>query len=260
MDDLSFSLIPFLIEIGIFLLLVGVGIFIRNKLTNSSSRFLNPSEFLPEEELHTLRQVSYLILMSFCFINLVYNGFILNSNVVYLVIFDIILSLFIAITIDKSSTFHKILVVLLIPYGSLSFILFSFNLIGLLDFIHIPIFIYLIYYYYLKFKQYTENNSLGLAIILLFVIIFISFFSTQFAENVNPLDAIVMVSNAFTSNGYAILGSSIPGKINSVFLVWGGYIISGAGTATLTAAILIRQFNKRIKEIEELIDEGVNND
>ena len=260
MDVSNLSVVYFLIEIGVFLILMGIGIFIRDKLNSSDSRFLNPSEFLPEEELHTLRQVSYLILMSLCFINLVYNGLILNSNVFYLVLFDIALSLFIAITIDKSSIFHKILVILLIPFGSLSFLIFSLNLIGLLDLIHIPIFIYMIYYYYSKFKQYTENNSLGLAIILLFVIIFISFFITQFAESVNPLDAIVMVSNAFTSNGYAVLGSSIPGKINSVFLVWGGYIISGVGTATLTAAILIRQFNKRIEELEKIIDEGVNND
>ena len=46
-----------------------------------------------------------------------------------------------------------------------------------------------------------------------------------------------MVSNAFTSNGYAILGTTPGGKINSVILVWSGYIISGAATATLTAAI-----------------------
>ena len=64
-----------------------------------------------------------------------------------------------------------------------------------------------------------------------------------------------MVSNAFTSNGYAVLGHSIPGKLNSIFLVWGGYIISGAGTATLTAAILIKKFNKRIEQLEKLIEE-----
>ena len=65
-----------------------------------------------------------------------------------------------------------------------------------------------------------------------------------------------MVSNAFTSNGYTVLGNSIVGKINSIFLVWGGYIISGAGTATLTAALLLRRFNKRFKELERLIEEG----
>ena len=75
-------------------------------------------------------------------------------------------------------------------------------------------------------------------------------------ENVTPINAMVMVSNAFTSNGYAVLRNSIIGKVNSIFLVWGGYIISGAGTATLTAAILLRHFNKRFRELEKLIEEG----
>lgn len=95
---------------------------------------------------------------------------------------------------------------------------------------------------------------MGLTVILLFSIIFFSFFITQFAEHVNALDSLVMVSNAFTSNGYTVLGKTIPGKLNSLFLVWGGYIISGAGTATLTAAILIRHFNKRVEELEKIIE------
>ena len=74
-------------------------------------------------------------------------------------------------------------------------------------------------------------------------------------ENRNPLDSLVMVSNAFTSNGYAVLGNSVVGKINSLLLVWGGYVISGAGTATLTAAILLKYFNRRIKRLEKLIDD-----
>ena len=78
----------------------------------------------------------------------------------------------------------------------------------------------------------------------------------QQGKSKNPLDSLVMVSNAFTSNGYAVLGSSIAGKINSIFLVWGGYIISGAGTATLTAAILLRHFNARIKRLEKIIEDG----
>ena len=60
-----------------------------------------------------------------------------------------------------------------------------------------------------------------------------------------------MVSNAFTSNGYAILGNSIPGKLNALILVWGGYILSGVGTATLTAAILMKHFNNKFDETEK---------
>ena len=104
---------------------------------------------------------------------------------------------------------------------------------------------------------YTESNGLGIAIILLFSLVFLSFLSTQVVEDVNPLDALVMVSNAFTSNGYAVLGSSIIGKLNAIILVWGGYILSGVGTATLTAAILTKHFNKRFDELEKMIK---NND
>ena len=62
-----------------------------------------------------------------------------------------------------------------------------------------------------------------------------------------------MVSNAFTSNGYAVLGTSPIGKLNSLFLVWGGYILSGVGTATLSAALVARHFNKKFETLEELI-------
>ena len=127
---------------------------------------------------------------------------------------------------------------------------------GWLDLIHIPALIYLVKLAYDKFIEYTRSNSLGITILLLFSIIFISFLITQIVENKNPLDSLVMVSNAFTSNGYAVLGSSIAGKINSIFLVWGGYIISGAGTATLTAAILLRHFNAGIKRLEKIIEDG----
>ena len=76
---------------------------------------------------------------------------------------------------------------------------------------------------------------------------------TMSAEGKNLLDSLVMVSNAFTSNGYAVLGDSPIGKLNSLFLVWGGYILSGVGTATLTTALLSRHFNKRFEGLEEMI-------
>jgi hypothetical protein len=64
-----------------------------------------------------------------------------------------------------------------------------------------------------------------------------------------------MVSNAFTSNGYAVLGSSGVGKLNSILLVWSGYIISGVGTATLAAAIILKHSHKREKELNRRLDE-----
>lgn len=260
MEILSQTLLEIIFEFIIFMIFVLLGIFVVNKIKNSDNRYFNPQEFLPEDEIHTLKQVLYLILMSSCFIVIIYQLAFINQDSIYLCIFDCILSLVIAVLLDKSSSKNKILLVLLVPFGSLNYLIFDQTLLGLFDFIHIPVFIYFIKYFYDKFKEYTESNSLGLAIILLFTIILISFFITQLTEGTNPLDAAVMVSNAFTSNGYAVLGNTIPGKINSVFLVWGGYIISGVGTATLTAAILIRQFNKRFDQLQKIIDEkGDNN-
>ena len=63
-----------------------------------------------------------------------------------------------------------------------------------------------------------------------------------------------MVSNAFTSNGYAVLGNSIGGKINAIVLVWGGYLLSGVGTATLTAAILINHYRNKLEKIDKKLD------
>lgn len=64
-----------------------------------------------------------------------------------------------------------------------------------------------------------------------------------------------MVSNAFTSNGYALLGDTTGGKINSIILVWSGYILSGAATATLTVSILLRRIKKRFRAYDEKLDE-----
>jgi hypothetical protein len=91
---------------------------------------------------------------------------------------------------------------------------------------------------------------------LLFAIIFGSFFITQYTEKVNALDSLVIVSNQFTGNGYYAFGNTISSKLNSLLLVWGGYILSGVAAATLTAALLIRHFKKEFAELEKLINEG----
>lgn len=254
--DIGLSLLQLIIEIIIFLVAVTIGIFVVNKLKNSDTKFLNPTEYLPTEEIHSIKQIYYLIMMGLCFVVALYALVFASGDLTYFVIFDIIFSLYIAITIEKDSAWKKVLILLLIPYGSLTYLMFNFTLISLLDLIHIPVFLYLIKYYYDKFKIYTESNSLGITIVLLFSIIFISFFITIFVEGVNPLDSLVMVSNAFTSNGYAVLGKSIPGKVNSLFLVWSGYLISGVGTATLTVALLTRHYNKRFDDLEKLIKEN----
>ena len=136
-------------------------------------------------------------------------------------------------------------------------LLFNVDLIIILDLIHVLVFIYLAKLNFDKFMEYTHSNGLGVTIVLLFVIIFVSFFITQYAERVNALDSLVMISNEFTGNGYGIFGETILGKLNSLLLVWAGYVISGVSAATLTAAILRRHFKKRFAELEKLI-EGVD--
>ena len=260
-DILIGTLIQFAVALAIFLTLTFIGDYIYNRLKGSSNKFLNPREFLPEDEIHTLRQVGYLVMMGLCFINFFYSLISYNGNIYYFAAFDIILSFFIAVSMDKSSLKNKVLWILLVPYGSLTYIIFhSLGVIAFVELIRIFVFMYLVKVYFDKFMEYTHSNGLGVTIMLLFVIIVVSFFVTQIVEGVNPLDALVMVSNAFTSNGYAVLGNSVVGKINSLFLVWGGYIISGAGTATLTAAILLRHFNKRVEALEKIIEEGGDND
>lgn len=253
LDYLLISVVELFIVLIVFFVLMGIGTFIYKRIRNSSNQFLNPLEYFPQEELHSLKQVFILIIMALCFINVLYSMVFYDGDLIYFAIFDILLSVFIASTIKRESNWDKLLVVLLVPYGSLCYVFFRFQPIALLDFIHIPVFLYMVKYYYDKFREYTQTNSLGVTIVLLFAIVFISFLVTVTVESGNPLDSLVMVSNAFTSNGYAVLGSTIPGKINSIFLVWSGYIISGVGTATLTVAILTKYFNKRLDELEELI-------
>ena len=261
MEPIALETIRLIFEIIIFLILMIVGRYILRKGKTPTRRILKIEEYFPEEEIHSLRQISYLIMMGLCFINVLYS--LIAEDAFYLSLFDIILSLYLAIMLDKSSLKNKILLILLVPYGALTFIVFGNSLVGLIDIIHVPVFIYIMKLYYDKFREYTESNGLGIAVILLFTLVFISFLTTQIVENVNALDSLVMVSNAFTSNGYVVLGTSIPGKINSIILVWGGYLLSGVGTATLASAILMRQFNgrlddmnKKLEDMEELIKEN----
>ena len=249
------TLIEFVLEILVFLVFMVIFRFIFNKLENSSYKLLNPKEYLPEEELHSLRQMSFLIMMGLLFMCILYNVVYVGKDLLSFVIFDIVISLYVATKLDMRDWKNRILLILLIPYGSLTYFLFGKSLVGYLALIHVPVFIYFIKVYYDKFREYTESNGLGIAIILLFSIIFISFFITQLAEHVDPLNSLVMVSNAFTSNGYAVLGSSVIGKINSVFLVWGGYLLSGVGTATLAAAILKKHYDVKNKELYAKIDD-----
>ena len=261
--ELYYYCIQICVSLLIFYILFRAGRFVMEKFSETSFKFLNPTEYLPEEEVKTLKQVYYLVMMLLLFISIVNfffdNDIILSNNPEFYVLhsaLDIILSAYIAsIIYDKSSKKSLILIFFLIPIASISFLLFGESLLEYWDFLRIPAFIYLMKYFYDKFKQYTDRHRLGFSIMLLFSILFFSIVITMFVENEDPLNALVMVSNAFTSNGYAILGDTTGGKIDSIILVWSGYILSGAATATLTAAILIRHFNSKLERYDEQLDE-----
>jgi len=249
------TIFQFAIVLCIFLVLTFVGEYAYNKLKSKYGKSIDVTELLPEDEVHSLRQVFYLILMALCVVDIFYFFIGYGKEFMYsFPIFDIALSLYFAIKIDKSSIKNKIIWLLLVPYGTLCLLLFPTPLLIYIGFIHILTFIYFAKVCYDKFMEYTNSNGLGITIILLFVIIFASFFITQYAEGVNALDSLVMISNEFTGNGFAVFGNSIAGKLNSLLLVWGGYVISGASAATLTAAILIKHFQKRFAELEKIIE------
>ena len=244
------------IPILIFGVLFAVGKFIYQKMSDSESRVLNPSEYFPQQELETLRQVFYLIMMMIFFVFILYIMMVQAKEILPIAVLQVILSIYVALTLDYSKWYNKILFFLLVPYESLVMIVSGDYLsLGPIYIIHVLVYAYFIKVYFTKFWKYTETNGLGITIVLLFTIVFASFIVTLFAEGVEPLNSAVMVSNAFTSNGYAILGQSGIGKLTSLVLVWSGYIISGVGTATLTAAILLRHNQKREKELNERLDE-----
>ena len=249
------------ISILIFSVLFIVGKYIYKRLNNNKNRVLNPLEYFPEEEFQTLKQVFYLIMMLIFFVFIIYILIVKKTDFIGIAFLQIIVSLYVTLTLDYNSWKNKILFFLLIPYEAMGFLVFNESSIFLpIYIVHIIIYAYFMKIYFDKFWKYTETNSLGITIILLFSIIFISFITTSIVESVDPLNSMVMVSNAFTSNGYAILGKSSVGKLNALVLVWGGYVISGVGTATLTVAILSRHnhkhekaLNKRLDELESLI-------
>lgn len=216
------------------------------------SRFLDIKEYLPVEETQTLRQVWYLVIASACFVYILAWFTIDQTSNFYLYIFDLFLSSYCFIAMKKETLWDKILLFFLIPFSSISFLVENrITLLIILDILHMFSFLFVIRVYYRKFFEYTNSNGLGISILLLYAIVFCSMIVTHFAEDVNLLDALVMSSNAFTSNGYAILGKTIFGKIDSIILVWGGYILSGVSTATLTSAILTKRFNKKFDQLEK---------
>ena len=79
---------------------------------------------MPEDEVRSLKQVFYLILMTVCFIDLIYSFICSETQLIPFSVFDLILSMYFCISIDKSTWKNKILAFSLIPFGSISFLLY----------------------------------------------------------------------------------------------------------------------------------------
>ena len=251
------SIFQILVAIGIFAALSYIAKYIVNKgrLIDrfKNSRLSNPQEYFPSEEVFLLKQVFYLIVILVIIMVCLYLTFDWNEGFYFIYLLDIVLSLYLALKMDKDSLKDKVLLFLLIPFGSITGLLFGDSIVVLLDLTHIIGYLYFIKVYFRKFIDYTENNELGITIILLFAIILVSFLFTILVENVSPMDSITMVSNAFTSNSFDASGQNIIGKLNSLVLAWSGFILSGVGTATLAASIVNRYVSREFAEIKDVV-------
>ena len=251
------SVFQLLISLGIFLALVYIGKFIVKKVKSMSgfenSRFANPLEYFPSEELHTLQQVFYLVMILVFLVIILYLVIGWNDGVYFISGLDIVISVYFAIKMGKDSLKDKFILFLLIPFGSITRLIFADGVLVLFDLFHIFGYLYLIQVYYRKFVEYTENNGLGITIILLFTIILVSFLFTIYVENVSPMDSMTMVSNAFTSNSFDASGKIMAGKLNSLLLAWSGFILSGVGTATLAVSMVMRYVTRQFDDMKELI-------
>ena len=242
---------------GVFVALAYAARYIANngRLINrfKKSRLSNPLEYFPSEAVFLLKQVFYLAVIMVIIIICLYLTFDWNEGFYFIYLLDIVVSIYLALKMDKESRKDKVLLFLLIPFGSITALLFGEGIVVLLDLTHIIGYLYFIKVYFRKFVDYTENNGLGVTIILLFAIILISFLFTILVENVSPMDSMTMVSNAFTSNSFDASGKNIIGKLNSLVLAWSGFILSGVGTATLAVSIVNNYVDRQFSEMKEFV-------
>ena len=73
MDAIYGSILELIMEVVIFFVLVTVGTFVYNKVMARFGESLSLREALPEDEIHTLKQVFYLIVMSLVFVDILYS-------------------------------------------------------------------------------------------------------------------------------------------------------------------------------------------
>lgn len=267
MDDFFYIclvIFNFVVAIVVFSILFMISKYAVNKIQSSesfkSSRIFHLEEYFPVEETTEIKQIFYLAMIVLFALNFLYLFIYWRDMTYTLVIMDIVLSIYLTINVEESSRKYKwILLLLLLPFNSIEMVLFSNSFIYPFDILHGIVFIYFIKVYYKKFTDFTETNSLGITIMLLFLIVFISFIFTFIVEDVSPLDSLNMVSNAFTSNGYTVLGKSSVGKLNAILLVWSGFILSSVATATLTVAIVKKHIDDDFVRLEEMVKKNKKN-
>ena len=222
-------------------------------------------KFLPKDEVHSLKQAFYITMVIIGVLSIVLNFYSGKAFWIETSLLDVIFS-FTAILVilsEKPSYIRIIPLTLLVPINSFYYLIYkntdslyyTASLFYILNIIHVIIIVLAMIFFVYEFKKHTKNNNLGLTIILLMTIVSVSLFLTIFFEGTSVLDSLTMVTNAFTSNGYTVLGTSTVGKIDSLFLTWGGFILSGVGTATLTAAILSKTFDTRLNSIKNEFNE-----
>ena len=252
-----FCIFQILVAMGVFVALTYAARYIANngRLINrfKKSRLSNPLEYFPSEAVFLLKQVFYLAVIMVIIIICLYLTFDWNEGFYFIYLLDIVVSIYLALKMDKGSRKDKVLLFLLIPFGSITALLFGEGIVVLLDLTHIIGYLYFIKVYFRKFVDYTENNGLGVTIILLFGIILVSFLFTLLVEDVSPMDSLTMVSNAFTSNSFDASGNNIIGKLNSLILAWSGFILSGVGTATLAVSIINQYVDRQFSEMKDLV-------
>ena len=230
-------------------------IFAINKVSLKSYN-IESEQFLPEDEIHYLRQIFYLLVPIILIFGLIAT-LIFNERLENYFIVESILSTASMIAIlykSNNKILNLIMGVLLIPAPSI------FNLLGgeapnILIILHCIGIILGSLYLLNKFREFTIQKELKLVVVVFVVIITSGLFITAYSENAGLLNTVSLVSNAFTSNGYTIVGTTLYGKLTNIYLVWGGYLLSGVGTATLTAGILNSHFKKQKKDLEELKNE-----
>lgn len=254
---LMYSIFQLLAAAGIFAILVYMTKFIRNKVKSSSffknSRFANPLEYFPSEPLFYLEQVFYIVTILVFILLILYLTFNWTKGSTFIFVIDILISAYLCINRSWDSFNDKVLLFLLIPFASIIEILFGNDIFSFLNLFHIIGYLYFIQFYYREFLKYTESNGLGISIIVTFSILLVSFLFTILAEGVSPMDSMTMISNAFTSNSFDASGKIMIGKVNSLVLAWGGFILSIVGTATLSVSIVMGYVSHQFKDMKDFV-------